>query len=96
MSEEMFEWTCPRVGCKRQILAYTERGLRSISEMHIDQHIREDRDKLKDQNPEPKQETAIEKYKPRDYDTLRITRADANFLKTRYIAIDDKIVIEDV
>jgi hypothetical protein len=88
--DEKFEWHCPRLGCKKQIVAYTKRGMELLADEHIYQHTKEDHAN----NLKPKiNETQA--YKSKDYDTLRLTRADIDFLKTRMIAIDDKIIRED-
>jgi len=81
-------WDCPRPGCRKFIMAYTEGGLRALTEEHISQHIREDRENQK------AREAAIEYVGPtRDYDVLDLSPEDVCFLKTRGIAIDDKIEI---
>ena len=90
VEDPKFEWSCPRLGCKKQIIAYTERGMNLLAEEHIYQHTKEDHAN----NVKPKTDS-IQVYKPKDYDTLRLTRDDIDFLKTRMIAIDDKMVRED-
>jgi len=81
------EWTCPRLGCKKYILAYTQNGLNLFIEEHLSQHRQEDRER-------GETVAAIVKFRPPDYDTLRVTAIDIGFLKTRGIAIDDKIVFD--
>jgi hypothetical protein len=82
-------WNCPRIGCKKFVMAYTETGLRALTDEHIAQHIREDREIQQARN------MAIEYIGPRrDYDVLSLSQADVCFLKTRGIAIDDKIEID--
>ncbi len=79
------EWHCPRPGCKYFITCYTEGGMRSLSEMHTDQHYREDR-------AAGARSTAIVLGLPiKDYGVLKMTTQDMAFLKTRHIKIDDKI-----
>lgn len=91
MTDQKFEWKCPRLGCTKEILAFTQRGMNLLAEEHIYKHMREDREKAAQPNPE----AAIEVYKPKDYDTLRVTKSDIGFLRTRGIQIDDNIVIEE-
>src|ERR1700693_1794569 len=82
---ESFTWHCPRLGCKKFIMAYTEAGLRSFSEDHIEQHIREDRENNV-------QTAAISLFRgPKNYNVLNLTGQDIAFLKTRGVAIDDKV-----
>lgn len=89
MNTGKYEWKCPREGCKKFIVAYTEGGLRALAEEHIYQHMREDR--LASDSPAVKS-TVL--FRPPDYNTLRLAAADIGFLKTRGVALDDKIVLD--
>lgn len=83
-----YPWNCPRDGCKKFIMAYTEGGLRSLVEEHMAQHTREDRQQVQ-------QSTAIALFRPPvDYNTLKVTSRDLGFLKTRGIKIDEKIELD--
>lgn len=86
MNLETHRWNCPRPSCKKFYMSYTEKGLQLLSEEHMDQHRREDREM---QNQAV---TALEYVGPRkDYDILNLTAKDIGFLKTRGIAIDKNI-----
>lgn len=87
MNAPNYEWKCPREGCKKFIVAYTEGGLRTLSEEHIYQHMREDRERGEITK-------SIILFRPPDYDILQVTATDIGFLKARGIALDDKIVID--
>lgn len=95
MTEQKFEWKCPRQHCVKEIIAYTERGMRLLAEEHIYKHIREDREKAANMLEGKQEQTAMTIYEPKDYDILKLTRSDIGFLRTRGIAIDDNIVIEE-
>jgi hypothetical protein len=70
-------------------MAYTEGGLRALTDEHVQQHIREDRES------QQTRDQAIEYIGPRrDYDVLILSPSDLCFLKTRGIAVDDKIEID--
>jgi hypothetical protein len=82
-------WSCSHPGCKKFIMAYTEGGLRALTDEHVAQHVREDRENqhIRDQ--------AIEYIGPRrNHNILELTLADIGFLKTRGIALDDKIELD--
>ena len=84
----MHEWSCPRPGCKKFIAAYTDSGLRALSEEHMEQHLREDREAQK-------RAVALEYIGPKkNYDVLNLTLVDIGFLKTRGIAIDDGVELD--
>jgi hypothetical protein len=84
----MHEWNCPRPGCKKFIAAYTEGGIRALSEEHIDQHIREDHEAQK-------RAVALEYVGPRkNYNILNVTLTDIGFLKTRGVAIDSGVELD--
>lgn len=93
-----FEWSCPRLGCKKYIVSYTERGMRLLSEEHILQHMREDRESptlgqiTQKINEEVKAKSdALAIVEEKDYNILKLTAVDIGFLKTRLIKIDDQI-----
>jgi hypothetical protein len=84
----LLEWRCPRwPACKKEIIAVSEAGLRVLSEQHMDQHYREDRDKRQD----TEDTSSIESDK--DYSVLNITAQDVGFLRTRHIKIDDDMEV---
>lgn len=82
-----YEWNCLRPGCKKFIMAYTQQGLHLLTEEHMYQHDREDR--------ESRRNKAIEYTGPKkDYNILKMTLQDIGFLKTRGIKLDDQIEID--
>jgi hypothetical protein len=83
-SLKRYEWTCPRLGCKKYIMTYTENSFEILRDMHLDKHAREDREEMV-----KFQETL--KRIPRDHDKLILTWEDINFLTTRGIRIDEQI-----
>jgi hypothetical protein len=79
-----YEWKCPRSGCKKFIMAYTEGGLQTLREMHLNDHVKEDRAAT------ARFQEALKKTS-RDYNKLILTWEDINFLTTRGIRIDEQI-----
>jgi hypothetical protein len=82
-----FEWTCQRIGCKKFIGTYTERGLNLLVEDHMSQHQREDTER-------GVMSTAMAVFVRKDYNVLRLTPVDMGFLKTRGIKIDDETEVD--
>jgi hypothetical protein len=82
-----YTWECPRVGCKKFILSYTEHGLQIFVEQHKSDHAREDREQRENIG------AVLDKRIPPDYNILKLTRKDIEFLKTRSIAVDENIEI---
>lgn len=89
MNEQKFEWLCPVKGCKKQITAWTDLGMRLLAEEHLYQHKREEREEARQEPP-----TTMQVYKPKNYDILLLTKTDIEFLKTRGIAVDENIVLD--
>ena len=46
MNLDLHEWSCPEPGCKKIIMSYTQKGLALLSEEHLDQHRRENRESV--------------------------------------------------
>ncbi len=88
MEHQPFEWTCKRDGCKRFLMAWTEKGLQIEIDRHMEQHQREDVEV-------GVRSTALTTYKRSNYETLSISMTDAGFLRTRLIKLDDDIVIDE-
>ena len=74
-----FEWKCKR--CRKEIMAWTETGLNNLVDFHMDEHHKEDRERM--------QQFAEVDVSTKNYDKLKITYLDLVFLTTRHIAIDD-------
>lgn len=83
------EWHCPR--CGRGVFAYTEGAFKSMCDVHIAQHIRDDE---KERQKAQAMTTAIQVFIPKDYDRLILTPTDIGFLRTRGIKIDDQIELD--
>jgi hypothetical protein len=106
---DMISWTCPRVDCQKTVRAYSQIALTVLIDAHIRVHTRED-DKLKrifqhnaldrvsklaEPKPEPVVPMAIQMIEqPKDYNVLKLSLTDIGFLKTRGIALDDKIELD--
>jgi len=86
--DQPFEWTCKRDGCKRFLMAWTDKGLQMEIERHMDRHYQED-------VLAGIQSTALTLYKRPNYETLLINTSDAGFLRTRHIKLDDDIIIDE-
>lgn len=77
-----FHWQCPL--CPYDLTAVTEGGRRSLSNFHMERHLREDRERLVLFANAPARP-------PEYYNKLRLTWADIQFLRTRHIKIDAEI-----
>ena len=75
-----FHWKCPREGCKKDISAWTENGLKSLKEPHIKEHESKDRENM------ALFQKIISAGPPRDYNKWELTVADKAFLRTRGIS----------
>jgi hypothetical protein len=82
-----YYWKCPRVGCKKEVSSWTEKGMQNFKEMHEEEHANEDRENR------IAYQKALETAPPKNYNELLITHHDVNFLKTRGIAIDESMKI---
>jgi hypothetical protein len=75
-----YNWKCPREGCRKEISAWTENGLRALREPHVAEHASKDRENLI-----LFQKTILD-GPPRDYNKWELTVADKAFLRTRGIS----------
>lgn len=66
-------------------MSWTEGGSKSLSEGHLYDHEKENRENM------VKFQEALKAAPPRDYNKLKIAYSDLTFLKTRGIKIDDDI-----
>ncbi len=80
---QKYEWKCPRKGCIREIVSWTEKGLRLLIEAHQLDHESRDRENMK------QFQAALTPI--RDYNKLSLAWSDITFLKTRGIKIDADI-----
>lgn len=79
ISPPRYYWKCPY--CTYDLTAVTEGGRRSLSQYHMDRHLREGRDRMVAFANAPI-------HPPEYYQTLRLTWADIQFLRTRHIKIE--------
>lgn len=86
---EKFYWNCPRLGCKREIVAYSQSTVNNLREIHEAEHQEEVKKNI--ENYERSKALAP----LRDYNKLKITRFDRDFLRTRFIKIDEDMEIQD-
>lgn len=75
-------WKCTRAGCKGDISAWTEGGLRVQKEFHLEAHVREDRENM------VKFDQALKAAPEKDYAKLRINWFDMNILNRAKISFD--------
>jgi hypothetical protein len=73
-------WKCPREGCRKEITAWTEGGLRALKEPHVKEHESQDRENM------ILFQRAILEGPPRDYNKWELTVADKAFLRTRGVS----------
>lgn len=92
---QRFEWTCPRTGCRKYILSWTDSGLQKLKGFHLDQHFKEDIQTAEDRLASAQRK--FEATPPKTVEQLtklHLTFQDVCFLKTRYIKIDENIEVE--
>lgn len=89
--QQRYEWNCPRQGCKKYILSWTERGLEMARNTHLEMHWQQDKERLAE---------SIANFEKRGplpqshYDKLVLTLYDMNILEAYRIRIDGDCVIE--
>jgi len=74
-----YHWKCPY--CLEQFHTVTQGGCRSIAEQHLEKHEKENRENMILFAQMPTKP-------PEYYQTLRLTWADIQFLRTRQIKIE--------
>jgi hypothetical protein len=92
---QSFEWSCPRQGCRKYILSWTQTGLDKSKQYHLEQHFKEDMQSARDRLDSAQKK--FENQPPKtsnDYQKMNLTFQDVCFLKTRHISIDEDMEIE--
>jgi hypothetical protein len=84
-ADPQHRWSCHR--CRKYIVAFTAGGLAVLADEHMEQHRREDKER-------GQMTMAMAVFRPKNYDVLSLTPEDFGFLKTRGIALDDKIEVD--
>ena len=89
--QQRFEWNCPRKGCRKYILAWTQRSLEMSRDTHREMHWQQDKEKLAESisNFEKRGPLAQECY-----NKLILSLHDINMFEAHHIAIDADCIIE--
>ena len=82
-----YKWKCPRLGCKKEFMTYTEGALQSLINIHERDHANETADNIK------KYEELKKILPPRNPNKLVLNPLDITFLKTRHIKIDEDMEV---
>jgi hypothetical protein len=90
-----YRWKCPYSLCKYEILSYTEDSFDKRRSEHLEEHLKKLREEREERERRLSMHLPIEPDPVEtDLDVLTINRGDLNFLKSRQIALDDKIEID--